>query len=311
MLSTSPPTPGTADHTDGGYAGDRDDDTGYGYGYAGAGYDPDGYPETGYRPGYDDTGTVYPVTGDVLPVAPGSFDDTGMGYADPVYGDGRFPADAGGYPDDGGYPATDDGQYLEYGELTGGDHRDRDGDHGYGDREGWYGDEQPGWAQDDDSGFLPGMSTDGPGGDDGRAGARAPGRGRRPASAGRNGSGRARSGPAATGQARGGNAGGGKRKSGIRRLAPWLALSVVLALLIGPAAATSTCTAPTFTHPTSPARAPARWWCGSTPGTPRPWSASGCSGRAWSPAPARSPTRPRSVARARRWSPGTTGCTCT
>ena len=228
-----PAHPGTADHTDGGYAGDRDDDTGYGY--AGAGYDPDGYPETGYRPGYDDTGTVYPVTGDVLPVAPGSFDDTGMGYADPVYGDGRFPADAGGYPDDGGYPATDDGQYLEYGEPTGGDHRDRDGDHGYGDREGWYGDEQPGWAQDDNSGFLPGMSTDGPGGDDGRAGDRAPGRGRRPGSAGpgRNGSGRAGSGPAATGQARGGNAGGGKRKSGIRRLAPWLALSVVLALLIG------------------------------------------------------------------------------
>jgi UPF0755 protein len=227
-----PAQTGAADHADGGYAGDRDDDTGYGY--AGTGYDPDGYPETGYRPGYDDTGTVYPVTGDVLPVAAGSFADTGTGYADPAYGDGRFPADAGRYPDDGSYPATDDGQYLEYGEPAGG-HRDRDDDHGYGDRDGWYQDEQPGWAQGDDSGFLPGMSTAGPGGDDDRAGDPAPGRGRRPGGAGpgRSGSGRAGSGQAATGPARGGNAGGGKRKSGIRRLAPWLALSVVLALLIG------------------------------------------------------------------------------
>jgi UPF0755 protein len=213
-------------HTDGGYADDRDDDTGYGY--ADTGYDPDGYPEAGYRPGYDDTGTGYPVTGDVLPVTGGGSADTDTGYFDPVYGDGRFPADADRYPDGGGYQAGDDGPYPQYDEPAG--HHDPDGDHG------WYPDEQAGWAQDDDSGFLPGMDTGGPGGGEGRAGERAPGRG----GPGRNGPGRAGA-DRGTGQARtggkpargGGKSGGGKRKSGIRRLAPWLALSVVLALLIG------------------------------------------------------------------------------
>ena len=206
-------------HTDGGYAFDHDD-TGYEYaGYAGTGYDPDGYPEAGYRPGYDDTGTGYPVTGDVFPMTADGLDDTGTGYFDPVY------ADAGRYPDGGGYPAGDDGQYLRYGEDAG--HRDPDGDHG------WYPEEQPGWAQDDDSGFLPGMGTGGRGGgDDDRPGERAPGRGG--TGPGKNGPGRAGTGKGGTGQARGGGmSGGGKRKSGIRRLAPWLALSVVLALLIG------------------------------------------------------------------------------
>jgi len=243
---------GTAGPADGGYAGDHDDT---GYGYAGTGYDPDGYPETGYYPGYDDTGTGYPmtgdilpvaagsfapemgyypgyddtgtgypVTGDILPVAAGSFADTGAGYIEPAYGDGRFSADAGRYPDDGSYPAGDDGQYLEYGETTS-SHRDRDDDHGPRDREGWYPDDRPGWAQDDDSGFLPGM--DSRISDDGRAGdrSRAGGRARRPG-----GADRGKNGP---GRARGGRTGGGKRKSGIRRLAPWLALSVVVALLIG------------------------------------------------------------------------------
>jgi UPF0755 protein len=246
---------GAPGHTDGGYAGDRDDETGYGY--AGPGYDHDGYPEPGYRPGYDDTGTIYPATGDVLRVTADSFADTGTGYFDPAYGDGRSPADPDRYPGDGGYPGGDDGQYQGYGEPMAG-HHDPDGDHGPDDREGWYPDEQPGWAQDDDSGYLPGMSTGRSGDDSGflpgvdpgrsgdddsgflpgmdpgrsaggdRAGGRAPGRGRRAGGAGKNGPRQAGSGPAGTGQA-----GGGKRKSGIRRLAPWLALSVVLALLIG------------------------------------------------------------------------------
>jgi UPF0755 protein len=259
--------PGPAD---GGYPGDRDDDTGYGY--AGTGYDPGSYPETGYRPGYDDAGTVYPVTGDILPMAAGGFADTGTGYIDPAYGDGRFRADPDRYPGDAGYPGGDEGHYHGYGEPTAG-HGDRHDDHGPGDREGWYPDEQPGWAQGDDSGYLPSMSTGrgddsgylpgmgtgpvgddsgflpgmgtGPVGDDsgflpgmGTGGAgdddRAPGRGRRPGGAGKNGPGRAAAGQAGTGQSRGGGkAGGGKRKRGIRRLAPWLALSVVLVLLIG------------------------------------------------------------------------------
>jgi peptidoglycan lytic transglycosylase G len=221
------PAPIGAGHTDGGYGGDRDDDTGYGYaGYPGTGYDPDGYPEAGYRPGYDDTGTGYPVTGDVIPVTAGGFDDTGTGYFDPVYGDGQFPADAGRYPDGGAYQAGDDGQYLQYDEHTAG-HRGQDDDHS------WYPDEQPDWAQDDDdSGFLPGIGTGGRGGDEDRAAERVPGRGG--AGPGKNGPGRAGARQAGTGQARGGGkSGGGKRKSGIRRLAPWLALSVVLALLIG------------------------------------------------------------------------------
>jgi len=155
------------------------------------------------------------VTGDYLPMTASGLDDTGTGYFDPAY------ADAGRYPDGGGYQAEDDGQYLQYGEDAG--HRDPDGDHG------WYPEEQPGWAQDDDHGFLPGMGS---GGGEDRPGERAPGRGG--TGPGKNGPGRAGTGKGGTGQARGGGmSGGGKRKSGIRRLAPWLALSVVLALLIG------------------------------------------------------------------------------
>jgi UPF0755 protein len=202
-----------AGYTEGGYPGDHDD-TGYGYaGYADPGYDPDGYPETDYRPGYDDTGTGYPMAEDGPATADG-FADTGTGYFDPAYGDGRLPADAGRYPDDGGYPAGDDGQYLRYDEPTGGRGNPDD-------ERGWYPDEQPGWAQGDDGAFLPGM-----GGGEGRTAEQAPGSGGR-----RGGTGPGRNGP---GRARGGGkAGGGKRKSRMRRLAPWLALSVILALLIG------------------------------------------------------------------------------
>jgi UPF0755 protein len=79
---------------------------------------------------------------------------------------------------------------------------------------------------------------------DGRPGERrTDGRGARPGStgpgkqsagrSGSGGSGTGRSGTGKSGKGKSGTAGGGKRKSGIRRLAPWLALSVVLALLIG------------------------------------------------------------------------------
>ena len=61
---------------------------------------------------------------------------------------------AGRYPDDGDYPAGD--EYLPYGEPTPGPD-----DRGYPDREGWYEDTgtHSGWAEGDDSGFLPGMGS--------------------------------------------------------------------------------------------------------------------------------------------------------
>jgi UPF0755 protein len=227
--------PGDAGDTDGGYTGDRPDDTGYGYaGYAGTGYDPGSYPGAGYLEGYDDTGTGFPATNGGFPAVTGDFTDTGTGYADPVYAEGPFTDDAGRYPDDGDYPSGD--EYLRYGEPTAGP----DGG-GYPDREGWYEDTgvHSGWAEGDDSGFLPGMGSGA--GDDagGRPGERrTDGRGGRRSSTGpgkqsggRSGSGR--SGPGRSGTGTSGTSGGGKRKSGIRRWAPWLALSVVVALVIG------------------------------------------------------------------------------
>jgi UPF0755 protein len=209
-----PGYPGDAGDTDGGYAGDRDDDTGYGYG--GTSYEPGSYPGAGYG----DTGTGFPVVGGDFPAADGGFADTGTGYALPAYGDDQFTADADRYPDDGHYPAEGDDGYPAYGGPAAGRH---DGDHepGYPGRGPWYGDtgEQPRWADDDEGDFLPGMS----------AGAGGSGK------AGRGGTGKAGSGkgrPSRPGR-KGTGGTGGKRKSGIRRLAPWLALSVVLALLIG------------------------------------------------------------------------------
>jgi UPF0755 protein len=228
-----PVYPGDAGDTDGGYAGDRLDDTGYGYeGYDDTGYDHGGYPGAGYPAGYDDTGTGFPVTNGGFPAVAGDFTDTGTGYAVPAYADGRFTDGTDRYPDDGDYPAGD--EYLPYDEHSAGPD-----DRGYPDREGWYEDTgvHSGWAEGDDSGFLPGMSsgtqdeTDarpGEGRTDGRGGRRgSTGPGKQ--SAGRSGSGRP--GPGRPGKS--GTSGGGKRKSGIRRWAPWLALSVVVALLLG------------------------------------------------------------------------------
>ena len=267
--------PGDDADTDGGYAGDRPDDTGYGYaGYPGNGYDPGADPGAGYPAGYDDTGTGFPATNGGFPGATGEFPaatgefpgatgefpavtggfpavtggfpavagdftDTGAGYADPVYADGHFTDGAGRYPDDGDYLAGD--EYLPYGEPTAGPD-----DRGYPDHEGWYEDTgtHSGWAEGDDSGFLPGMGSGTPDSDHGLGGERqTDGRGGRRSGArpgkqttGRSGSGKTgpgRSGTGKSGTGKSGTAGGGKRKSGMRRLAPWLALSVVLALLIG------------------------------------------------------------------------------
>ena len=231
-----PGYPGDAGDTDGAYAGDRLDDTGYGYeGYDGTGYDLGGYPGAGYPAGYDDTGTGFPVTNGGFPAVAGDFTDTGTGYAVPAYADGRFTDGTDRYPDDGDYPAGD--EYLPYDEHSAGPD-----DRGYPDREGWYEDTgvHSGWAEGEDSGFLPGMSsgtqdeTDarpGEGRTDergGRRGSTGPGK----QSTGRSGSGRSEPGrPGKSGKS--GKSGGGKRKSGIRRWAPWLALSVVVALLLG------------------------------------------------------------------------------
>jgi UPF0755 protein len=220
------------DTTDGGYVGDRPDDTGDGYeGYAGTGYDPGSYPGAGYLAGYDDTGTGFPVTNGGFPAVAGDFTDTGTGYAVPAYADGRFTDGTDRYPDDADYPAGD--EYLPYDEHSAGPD-----DRGYPDREGWYEDTgvHSGWAEGDDSGFLPGMGSgtgDEAGGrlgerrTDGRRGGTGPGR----RAGGRSGSGRSGTGRSGTGKS--GTSGGGKRKSGIRRWAPWLALSVVVALVIG------------------------------------------------------------------------------
>jgi UPF0755 protein len=224
----APPTPGyePGGRHLGGYAGD---DTGYGYG---TGYEPDGYQETDYHPGYDDTSTGFPVTGDVLAGGTGGFagtgagfTDTGTGYVDAAYGDDRFSDDEHRYPEDGGYQAGDGG-YPGYDEPAAG-RRDRNDLHDYPDTGSWYGDvdEQRGWAEDD-SGFLPGLGQADPDDDDARQADRGgPGRGRGPGGAG--------PGKQKTGKTKAGQPRGGKPKSRMRRVAPWLALSVVVALLIG------------------------------------------------------------------------------
>jgi UPF0755 protein len=180
-------------------------------GYPGPGQEPD-YPAGGY-PGYmghDDAGYPgedgygyggYPEPG---------YDD--QPYVHPAYRDARFIGGDPGYADDGGYPAGDGGEYHGYGDATAG-RTDRDDDRDYPDRGGWYGDvdDDQGWAdEDDESDFLPGLT-----GGAGRAGTRQDDR--RPARGG----------------GRSGGRGGGKRKSRLRRIAQWLAISVILLLLLG------------------------------------------------------------------------------
>jgi UPF0755 protein len=221
-----PGYPGDAGHPEGGYGGAPGDDTGYGY----AGYDQGSYPEADYRAGYD-TGAGFPAAGDDFPPAAGGFAGSAPGYAPPAHGGDLFTPDTGRYPGTGHYPAEDDGDYLEYGEHAAGPH-DPGHDPGYPDRGGWYGnvDDHQGWPGDAEGGFLPGMGTGTEDSEDRPGDSREPGRGRRP---GGTGPGKQRTGKARPGKAGSGKAGGGKRKSRMRRLAPWLALSVFLALLIG------------------------------------------------------------------------------
>ncbi len=221
-----PPAPGYRGPDDpGGYAGypgaDPDGyagDDGYG-GYGGY----DGYPE----PGYHDQPYDYPDYQDAR------FTGQGAGYAD----DGGYPGQGGGeYAGHGGYPDQDGGEYAghgghpgggeyaghggypdqdggEYAEPMAGRHDGRD----YRDRGGWYGDvdEDQGWADEDgDAGFVPGL-TGGTGRADGW-----PEDHRPPAASGR-------SGPRPK----------GKRKTRMRRIAQWLALSVVVLLVLGAGAA--------------------------------------------------------------------------
>lgn len=127
----------------------------------------------------------------------------------PDYQDTRFTGQDLGYADDGGYPAGDAGEYPGAG---------RHGDRDYRDHGGWYGDvdQDQDWADEDGDGavgFLPGL-TDGTGQEDDRPD------GHRPRGSGRSGQ-RPR----------------GKRKSRMRRIAQWLALSVVVLLLLGAGAA--------------------------------------------------------------------------
>jgi UPF0755 protein len=196
-------------------------DTGFPHtGFIDTGFTDTGFIDTGFTDtGFTDTGftdTGFTDTG---------FTDTGTGYVVPGGPRDGFTAGAGGYLDDGDYPAGDD-EYLAYGEHAAGRH-DRDDDHGFPDRGGWYGevDEQQGWAEDDDEHLLPGLSTD----------TRRRGESRRP---GGTGPGREPTGRRGTVRAGGGEPGSGpakgvKRRRSMRRLAPWLAVGVLLALLVG------------------------------------------------------------------------------
>ena len=240
--------PGDTGHGDTGHGGharrDYADNSGD---YAGTGYDERGYrDEPGYagEPDYPEQHS-YP--------GPSSYPDAdypgqaGYGEQDYAHADEYAGRDgyAGepGYPGQDGYPAGHDDSYAGHDEAGyqpaddylpgrgqpqphpdpyGRSLRDDPGDHGYGDRGGWYGDvdEDQAWAEDeDDSGLLPGFSDEG---DFHHA------RGRGPAPcppprAERGGRGAPPSRP------RGGKP---KRKSAMRRAAPWLALTV-LVLVIG------------------------------------------------------------------------------
>lgn len=190
-------------------------------GYPGYGYQE--YPEDigGYRDAHDDDtdfgyagydapghgGRDYPEAG-----YPAGYGDTGTGYDPAAYHEDRYPDETA----EGDHLAGD-AYYHEPGHDRGGP-ADRDAGHGYPDGADWdeaADDEQP-WADEDyEDEFLPGLS----------GGARRTG-GSRPGDyrAGRGGSGGGR---------RPGKSGGGKRKRGMRRVAPWVALGILLVLFAG------------------------------------------------------------------------------
>jgi UPF0755 protein len=198
--------------TPAGYDDEPEYPTGPGYateqGYPGEhGYPGGGYPRTGY------------------PAARG---DAGPRYS----GGGAYPA-GDGYADEPGYPGEDVGYEPADDYLPGRDqpqhHHDRYGrapgedpdDHGYGDRGGWYGDVDEDQAWEDEEygeGLLPGFSEDE--GDFRGARGRAPAPERAPRDRG----GR----PAPPSRPRGGKP---RRKGPMRRAAPWIALTVLVAVL--------------------------------------------------------------------------------
>jgi UPF0755 protein len=193
-------------------AGDYADEPGYGgQGYPpGSGYQPrEGYLAGEHYPPGDDYGHD--------PHHAGYSGDDEIVYATD-HETGYPTGEQAGYPDDDEYPAGR-GEQPQHG-ATPGHARDHEDDRGYGDAGDWYGDadDDQAWADDDDydDGFLPGLAS---GTDTRRAGAPGPGR------APRTGAGSTRS--------RGGGGGKAKpRKSPMRRAAPLIALSVVVAALL-------------------------------------------------------------------------------
>jgi UPF0755 protein len=176
------------------------------------GYPGPDYPDRGYHGYSGDEAAGY--AGDDSDgyggyPEPGYHDD--QPHVHPAYRDARFIGHDEGYADEGGYPAGDGDEYDEYAGPMAGRHGDRD----YPDRGGWDGDvdEDQDWADEDgdDADFLPGLT-----GGTGRADARLDDQ-RRPR-------------PHSGSRPR-------KRKSRMRRIAQWLALSVVLLLLLGAGAA--------------------------------------------------------------------------
>jgi UPF0755 protein len=253
-----------------GYTGSGYGGTGPGYGHEGADYPDADYPSRDYGerggaagPGYgDDAGYQDSPYDDGLPArgdygSHGAVDDdfargdyggepgygAGHGYSEPGYpADPGYPeAGYGGdgyagedYPDDG-YRGHDDAGYpADYDYASGVDqpqhHPDPYGggagaggdDRGYGAGGDWYGDVADERALPDredsyEEGFLPGLGDD--------AGYRG-GRSRGPATGHAPRGGRGSRAPAA--RPRGGKP---KRKRGLRRAAPWIALTVLVVVL--------------------------------------------------------------------------------
>jgi uncharacterized YceG family protein len=184
---------------------DYPDGADYGHG----GYSPEdyagdrGYPRHAGYPGGEETGypedqeTGYP--GDQETGYPGGDEPRFLHHhGDDYAGEGEYSGHRGDYQRDGSDPGT----------------RDPDDDRGYGDPGGWYGEvaEDQGWADDEyDDGFLPGLSSDTDSA--------------RPGTPGRDDTSRAGAGATRPRKAK------NKRKSGIRRAAPWIALTVLVAAL--------------------------------------------------------------------------------
>jgi peptidoglycan lytic transglycosylase G len=204
--------------------------------YPGAPYQQESLPPSdSWEQGYP--ADRYAQTGD-YPTGPGyaaGTDSQGVAdYSDEEYGGGDGYADDSEYLDDPGYHdgaaedfAADQGVYdtgYQPGAPVGG-YGDEIGQDGYRQPPEWYGDvdDERGWPEDQysEEGFLPGLDT----GADTRQRDSGPGTERAPAPAA----------PARGGGKRGGTARAAgkpaKRKRGFRRIAPWLALAVVLAML--------------------------------------------------------------------------------